>query len=236
MWNIFYIINLTYVESMLHYHSYKGKGRNMTPTTGLDQKLLSEVTFLICSTVSECQDYKNPFKVAGEIAKNITSWIQNDRNSRKTAPEHPDNKLVKFDTKIIEPDPAVVKTVERVHADAVQAANNELLKKIQDAELETPGFLTKESDGPTWMSENIKLGEYWVYNYSNPCTTMNGKHGGRAAQTEIWLVHRRTFKFVVVDAEFPSLEDLRDFLDPRKALAAENNITPLEQIDAEFQM
>ena len=38
----------------------------------------------------------------------------------------------------------------------------------------------------------------------------------------------------MVDVEFDSLESLHDFLDPRKELARENKITPLEKIDEEL--
>lgn len=102
-------------------------------------------------------------------------------------------------------------------------------------DLESPGgYFPPVGDGPVWMSENVNLAEYWVYDYSNPCTTRHGKTGNPAAQTEIWLVHRRKYKLVVIDVEFDSLESLHDFLDPRKELARENKITPLEKIDEEL--
>ena len=102
-------------------------------------------------------------------------------------------------------------------------------------DLESPGgYFPPAGDGPVWMSESVNLAEYWVYDYSNPCTTRHGKTGNPAAQTEIWLVHRRKYKLVVIDVEFDSLESLHDFLDPRKELARENKITPLEKIDEEL--
>ena len=87
---------------------------------------------------------------------------------------------------------------------------------------------------PVWLSENINLAEYWVYDYSTPCTTLHGNCGGACAQTEIMLVHRRKYKLLMVDAEFVSVDALRDFLDPRKELAHKNKIYPLEKIDAEL--
>lgn len=102
-------------------------------------------------------------------------------------------------------------------------------------DLESPrGYFPPLGDGPTWMSENVNLAEYWVYDYSAPCTTNHGKNGKPAAQTEIWLVNRHKYKLLVIDAEFESLGSLRDFLDPRKELAAKNRICPLEKIDAEL--
>lgn len=115
------------------------------------------------------------------------------------------------------------------------AENRKCAKNAHLDDLESPsGYFPPVGDGPVWLSENINLAEYWVYDYSNPYTTRHGKNGMPAAQTEIWLVHRHKYKLVVVDAEFESLESLRDFLDPRKELARENKITPLEQIDAEL--
>lgn len=115
------------------------------------------------------------------------------------------------------------------------AENRKCAKNAHLDDLESPsGYFPPVGDGPVWLSENINLAEYWVYDYSNPCTTRYGKNGMPAAQTEIWLVHRHKYKLVVVDAEFESLESLRDFLDPRKELARENKITPLEKIDEEL--
>ena len=102
-------------------------------------------------------------------------------------------------------------------------------------DLESPGgYFPPAGDGPVWMAEQLNLAEYWVYDYSSPCTTRHGKTGNPAAQTELWLVHRRKYKLVVVDVEFDSLDSLHDFLDPRKELARENKITPLEKIDEEL--
>lgn len=88
--------------------------------------------------------------------------------------------------------------------------------------------------GPIWLSQTINWSEYWVYDYSNPVTTLNGKCGRKCAQTEIWLVHRRKYKLSLVDAEFASVATMHDFLGPLKELAKENKIQPLEVIDEEL--
>ncbi len=91
------------------------------------------------------------------------------------------------------------------------------------------------NDGsPVWLSERLNLSEYWVYDYSRPIPTECGNCGNKCWATELWLVSRRLHKLKLVDAEFDSLDSLQDFLDPRKELAAKNNIYPLEKIDAEL--
>lgn len=111
----------------------------------------------------------------------------------------------------------------------VSETENVITTTPKDPQLIDPDQIT-----PVWASEKINWAEYWVYDYSAPCTTKHGNCGGECAQTEIWLVHRRKYKLSLVDAEFASVDALRDFLDPRKELAAKNNIYPLEKIDAEL--
>ena len=128
-----------------------------------------------------------------------------------------------------------------------QNAENRKCSKKENAERHAPktdnsekpncpdrAALDPEQITPVWMSERVNLAEYWVYDYAKPLPIKHGNCGDRCWKTEIWLVHRHKHKLTVIDAEFVSLDALCDFLDPRKDLARENRIEPLEKIDAEL--
>lgn len=77
-----------------------------------------------------------------------------------------------------------------------------------DTENKLPAFI------PAWIERDIDLNKNYIDRYSNPCSTLHGKCGGKCVQTEIWLRNKKTGVLSVCDVEFASIDDLTTTLDP----------------------
>lgn len=227
--------------------------------TQIDQYLLKLVVNTVHSAIANSKNREDLWKLSDEIALEITAMIQTDIvGKRKSidlaeklhiAPMELTNDDIKNITKISSPvactkdsEPDLISNpddmVKKLHiqkspVDTV-AKNANCAKNAHD-DSEIPNSHNEDDPvGPIWLSQTINWSEYWVYDYSNPVTTLNGKCGRKCAQTEIWLVHRRKYKLSLVDAEFASVATMHEFLGPLKELAKENKIQPLEVIDEEL--
>ena len=217
--------------------------------TILDTELKSKFLTVICDTIVNSKNRNDFVVLMDELATECTIYTQNNLLSNKTfsssfkisQPVATDSKMesIKKTELFGRPHREKINLAEKLgtndhFADAgkmVEPDNSEIPNnRVADAgKTIDPDQIT-----PVWLSENINLEEYWVYDYSKPVTIKCGNCGCPCVQTELWLVHRRKYKLSLVDAEFATLHALHDFLDPRKKLAAENNIYPLEKIDAEL--
>lgn len=221
--------------------------------TIIDQNLESQFLAVICKTITTSKNRNDLFILAGELATACTAYTQTNLLSNKKYCQcldvskpgvinsktesvaksamfgRPHREKVNLAEKlpVAEPDDVITTTQNNL----VVGDNSEI---PNDRVADTGKTIDPDQITPVWISKNINLAEYWVYDYSTPCTTMHGNCGGACAQTEIMLVHRRKYKLLIVDAEFVSVDALRDFLDPRKELAHENKIYPLEKIDEEL--
>lgn len=185
--------------------------------TILDTELKSKFLTVICDTIINSKNRNDFIVLVDELATACTAYTQSILLSNKT-----------FSSSSIAKTGGIKTTTQKglVVGDGIAKANYH----VADAgKMVDPDQMT-----PVWLSESVNLEEYWVYDYSKPVVTKCGNCGCPCAQTELWLVHRRKYKLSLVDAEFVSVNALRDFLDPRKELAAKNNIYPLEKIDAEL--
>ena len=217
--------------------------------TILDTELKSKFLTVICDTIVNSKNRNDFVVLMDELATECTIYTQNNLLSNKTVSSSSvDSKPVATDSKM-----ESIKKTElfgRPHREKINLAENlgtndhfaDAGKMVEPDNSEIPNnrvadagkTIDPDQITPVWMSEKVNLEEYWVYDYSKPVVTKCGNCGCPCAQTELWLVHRRKYKLSLVDAEFVSVEALRDFLDPRKELARENNIYPLEKIDAEL--
>lgn len=217
--------------------------------TILDTELKSKFLTVICDTIVNSKNRNDFVVLMDELATECTIYTQNNLLSNKTVSSSSvDSKPVSTDSKM-----ESIKKTElfgRPHREKINLAEKlgtndhfaDAGKMVEPDNSEIPNnrvadagkTIDPDQITPVWMSEKVNLEEYWVYDYSTPCTTLHGNCGCPCAQTELWLVHRRKYKLSLVDAEFVSIDALRDFLDPRKELARENNIYPLEKIDAEL--
>ena len=214
----------------------------------LDKILLGEIKNVVHATISDSKNRDDLWKLSTEIAEQITLWIQHDRTDPKyrsfiqtSAPSavgatsditdirtNPDGHVDATDT---DTPVTATKTRERVNlAEKLATADTASGEHDDNDNI----VIDKNQMTPVWMSQNVNLSEYWIYDYSTPCTTLHGHCGGECVQTEVMLVHRRKHKLLVLDVEFATPDALHDFLGPRKELARENNIVPLEKIDAEL--
>lgn len=204
--------------------------------TIVDQNLESQFLAVICKTIATSTNRNDLFILADELATACALYTQNNLLSNNNVSSTFKN-----------PEPVeiekVVKSVvgdTRPKVDLAKKLNISKIEKNDNLEIpndhvaDTGKTIDPDQITPVWLSENVDLAQYWVYDYSTPCTTLHGNCGGACAQTEIMLVHRRKYKLLMVDAEFVSVDALRDFLDPRKKLAHENKIYPLEKIDEEL--
>lgn len=225
--------------------------------TIIDQNLESQFLAVICKTIATSKNRNDLFILADELATACTVYTQHSLLSNKNFSSSLDNKTpAPSVSKPESKQKLVVKSVAREKRskvnlaeklpivetdDVITTTQKDLLVVDNSEKTNCPDHIADASNiidpdqiTPVWMSENVNLEEYWVYDYSTPCTTLHGNCGGACAQTEIWLVHRKKYKLLLVDAEFVSVDALRDFLDPRKELARENNVYPLEKIDEEL--
>ncbi len=211
--------------------------------TILDTELKSKFLTVICDTIVNSKNRNDFVVLMDELATACTAYTQTDLLSNKTS-------LSSF--RVLELNETVSKTekVAKTTARPVRERVN-LAEKLADTHFadvsnmvddvstddrvaDAGKTIDPDQITPVWLSENVNLEEYWVYDFSKPVTIKCGNCGCPCVQTELWLVHRRKYKLSLVDAEFATLHALHDFLDPRKELAAENNIYPLEKIDAEL--
>lgn len=220
----------------------------------LDTDLKSKFLTVLCNTVVASKNRNDFVLLLDELATACTAYTQNNLLSSKIDIDVAVARNIELDKSIISRTEKVAKTTARPVRERVNLAENLNIAKTGGIKTTTQKSLVV-GDGiakatyhvadagktidpdqitPVWLSENINLEEYWVYDYSKPVTTQCGNCGCPCAQTELWLVHRRKYKLSLVDAEFASVDALLDFLDPRKELAAKNNIYPLEKIDAEL--
>lgn len=222
--------------------------------TILDTELKSKFLTVICDTIINSKNRNDFVVLMDELATECTAYTQNNLLSSKIDIDVAVARNIELDKSIISRTEKVAKTTARPVRERVNLAENlniaktggiktttqkgllvgDGIAKANDHVADAGKTIDPEQITPVWLSENINWAEYWVYDYSAPCTTKHGNCGGECAQTEIWLVNRRKYKLSLVDAEFASVDALRDFLDPRKELAAKNNIYPLEKIDAEL--
>lgn len=211
--------------------------------TILDTELKSKFLTVICDTIVNSKNRNDFVVLMDELATACTAYTQSILLSNKTfSSSSVDSKpvaTVSKTEKVAKTTPHPVR--ERVNlaeklADTHFADAGNMVDDVStdDRVADVGKTIDPDQITPVWLSEKINWAEYWVYDYSAPCTTKHGNCGGECAQTEIWLVHRRKYKLSLVDAEFASVDALRNFLDPRKELAAKNNIYPLEKIDAEL--
>lgn len=213
--------------------------------TILDTELKSKFLTVICDTIVNSKNRDDFVVLMDELATECTIYTQNNLLSNKTVsssfkisqPVATDSKIesIKKPELFGRPHREKVNLAEKL-ADTHFADVSNMVDDVSTDDRVADAGKTIDPDQitPVWMSEKVNLEEYWVYDYSKPVVTKCGNCGCPCAQTELWLVHRRKYKLSLVDAEFASVEALRDFLDPRKELARENNIYPLEKIDAEL--
>lgn len=213
--------------------------------TILDTELKSKFLTVICDTIVNSKNRDDFVVLMDELATECTIYTQNNLLSNKTAssssvdskPLATISKMEKVEKPELfgRPHREKVNLAEKL-ADTHFADVSNMVDDVSTDDRVADAGKTIDPDQitPVWMSEKVNLEEYWVYDYSKPVVTKCGNCGCPCAQTELWLVHRRKYKLSLVDAEFASVEALRDFLDPRKELARENNIYPLEKIDAEL--
>lgn len=211
--------------------------------TILDTELKSKFLTVICDTIVNSKNRNDFVVLMDELATECTLYTQANLLSNKTSLSSfrvsELNETVSKTEKVAKTTPHPVR--ERVNlaeklADTHFADAGNMVDDVSTDDRVADAGKTIDPDQitPVWLSENINLEEYWFYDYSKPVTTQCGNCGCPCVQTELWLVHRRKYKLSLVDAEFVSVNALRDFLDPRKELATENNIYPLEKIDAEL--
>lgn len=211
--------------------------------TILDTELKSKFLTVICDTIVNSKNRNDLPVLMDELATACTAYTQSILLSNKTfSSSSVDSKpvaTVSKTEKVAKTTPHPVR--ERVNlaeklADTHFADAGNMVDDVStdDRVADVGKTIDPDQITPVWLSENINLEEYWVYDYSKPVVTNCGNCGCPCVQTELWLVHRRKYKLSLVDAEFATLHALHDFLDPRKKLATENNIYPLEKIDAEL--
>lgn len=213
--------------------------------TILDTELKSKFLTVICDTIVNSKNRNDFVVLMDELATECTVYTQTNLLSNKTFSSSPvDSKPVATISKMEKvekpelfgrPHREKVNLAEKL-ADTHFADVSNMVDDVStdDRVADAGKTIDPDQTTPVWLSENINLEEYWVYDFSKPVTIKCGNCGCPCVQTELWLVHRRKYKLSLVDAEFATLHALHDFLDPRKELAAENNIYPLEKIDAEL--
>lgn len=222
--------------------------------TILDTELKSKFLTVICDTIINSKNRNDFVVLMDELATECTAYTQNNLLSSKIDIDVAVARNIELDKSIISRTEKVAKTTARPVRERVNLAENlniaktggiktttqkgllvgDGIAKANDHVADAGKMVDPDQMTPVWLSESVNLEEYWVYDYSKPVVTKCGNCGCPCAQTELWLVHRRKYKLSLVDAEFASVDALRDFLDPRKELAAKNNIYPLEKIDAEL--
>lgn len=217
----------------------------------LDTELKSKFLTVICDTIIDSKNRNDFVVLMDELATACTAYTQTDLLSNKKSLS---SFMVSELNETVSKTEKVAKTTarpvrERVNlAEKLNIVKTDEIRTTTQKDLVVGDGIAKANDNvadagkmvdpdqvtPVWLSESVNLEEYWVYDYSKPVVTKCGNCGCPCAQTELWLVHRRKYKLSLVDAEFASVDALRNFLDPRKELAAKNNIYPLEKIDAEL--
>lgn len=175
-------------------------------TTIIDKTLYNDVFATIAHTIAQSRDRGDLWKLTIELTTEMTAFVQR---------RHKSNSPTKKTETVSEPETVPCDGPDVDNAPPVPA---------QDP----------ENTAPLWLSKQITWADYWVYQYSNPVSTLHGHCGEKCVQTELWLVHRRTGRGLFVDAEFANTDAVKDFLDPRVELAKADNIYPLDQIDAEL--
>lgn len=230
--------------------------------TIIDQVLLKDVEHVVLGTIARFENRNDLWKLAGEISLEITAFVQDrdvkthassDNTNLKRKPvdlaaqlaiKSPSKEAASQNTTsgadVSSDADSLKSTTQKINLPENNLSNpivekNATIAKNANDDSEIPNSHNEDDPvGPIWLSQTINWSEYWVYDYSNPVTTLNGKCGRKCAQTEIWLVHRRKYKLSLVDAEFASVATMHDFLGPLKELAKENKIQPLEVIDEEL--
>lgn len=87
------------------------------------------------------------------------------------------------------------------------------------SKMEIPAAPDLPPFNPAWTEQHVDLDNNYLERYSNPCSTLHGKCGGKCWQTEIWLRNKKTGALSVCDVEFASIDDLTATLDPYIALS-----------------
>lgn len=172
--------------------------------TMLDQKLYNDILAVILHTIAHSGCRDDLWKLAMEIAADMTCHIAAGAGIHNATP---------LETK----SPTVGENADRAD--------------IKNAPTRDP-----DDTSPLWLARQVTWADYWLYQYSHPAPlpAACSKCNQECLQTELWLINRHTHKLTTVDAEFADMDAIRDFLDPRVELAKQNNICPLEHIDAEL--
>ena len=87
-------------------------------------------------------------------------------------------------------------------------------KKSTISKMEIPAAPDLPPFNPAWTEQHVDLDNNYLERYSNPCSTLHGKCGGKCWQTELWLRNKKTKELSVCDVEFYEMDELRGTLDP----------------------
>ncbi len=168
----------------------------------------NDILTTILHTVVCSKHRDDLWALIGEIAADVTNFVQRQNTTATVA---------RVQTQDIVSEPAA-------HVTAPAQKSQPVIERDPD------------DTSPLWLSRSFNWAEFHLYQYSapEPTSAADSKCGQVCVKTELWLVGRRTYKLATVDAEFATVDDAHDFLDPRVELAKQNNVYPLEFIDKEL--